>query len=272
VCIVMYSWFGFYICYTSYMNMWSTRRKIIYISGALAVVLVVATIPTLFFLYKAPNCFDGKRNGGETGIDCGGACQLLCSADTVEPTILWSRAFKVTDTVYSALAYIENPNINSEAQASYVFKLYDGNNALIGTRQNTTMIPKNKVLAIFEPNISTQGRTPVRVTFEFMDALVWTRNEAVSPSLSVVQKVLTGESDKPRIDAVIKNNSLASVGIIEVVAVVYDTNQNAIAASRTFVDRLEKDASANVTFTWPLPFINPSVIEIIPRVVSAVVR
>ncbi len=252
------------------MNMWSTRRKIFYISGALVIALILITIPTLFFLHKTPTCFDGVQNGAETGTDCGGACQLICSAETVNPTILWSRAFKVAESVYSAVAYIENPNINSEAWATYVFKLYDANNVIIATQENSTLIPKNKVIAIFEPNINTQGKIPARITFEFTNTLAWNRNDETPPNLLVTQKVLTGEIEKPRIDAIVRNNSLVPVNRIEVVAIVYDNKENAIAASRTFVDSLARDASAHVTFTWPLPFVNPSVVEIIPRVVPAI--
>ena len=33
----------------------------------------------------APSCSDGVSNGDETGVDCGGSCSTLCTADLYEP-------------------------------------------------------------------------------------------------------------------------------------------------------------------------------------------
>lgn len=247
------------LCYTYSMNSWSAERKTIYLGLAFLVIVIFIAVPAFLIFYKTPTCFDGKKNGNETGIDCGGSCQILCSFEGLDPIVLWSRAFRVAGIpsgggVYSAVAYIQNPNINSDALAAYVFKLYDASNVLIGTRENATIIPKNKVLAIFEPNIDAQSKIPARVTFEFTQKLVWRKNLQISPELVVTQKILSGETNSPRIDATVENKSTESVERIEVVAIVYDDNGNAVAASRTFVDKLDKDQSARVAFTWPLPF------------------
>ena len=51
--------------------------------------------------------------------------------------------------------------------------------------------------------------------------------------------------------AVIENPSTNPVYDVEVVALVYDSKENAIAASRTFIDKLDKKSGEEVTFTWP---------------------
>lgn len=247
------------------MNSWSFRRKLIYVSVAVIVLLIVVLIPTIFVLNKAPTCSDGTQNGDETGTDCGGACQRLCSFEAVKPTVLWSRAFKITDGVYSAVAYVENQNINSETVAPYIFKIFDSSNALIAERKGTTYIQKNKILAVFEPNINTGQKIPARVSFEFDEDLEWSRNTTKQPELEITQRSLTNETVRPRIDAGIKNKSLETVENIELVAVVYDNKQNAIAASRTLVDRLAKDEVSNVTFTWPQPFASQEEICRVPN-------
>ncbi len=261
-------------------NPWSTRRKFLYVAEAILVIVVVVGLPVFYFTNKPPTCFDGKQNGEEAGTDCGGKCQLLCSFEGLDPIILWSRAFKVTTGVYSAAAYIQNPNVNSEGLATYVFNLYDSNNVLIASKKNTTIIPKNKIIAIFEPNIDTQSKIPARVTFEFAQKPIWRKDVSVSPEFVITQKALTGELTMPRVDATVQNVSIGAQERIEVEAIVYDKNGNAIAASRTFIDRLEKDQSTRVSFTWPIPFpldpnnpdttvSNASVVEIIPRVIPA---
>ena len=55
-----------------------------------------------------------------------------------------------------------------------------------------------------------------------------------------------------------------------VVAIIYDAEDNAIAASRTVVENLAAQSSSSVTFTWPTPFPSPAVRkEIILRIYPA---
>ena len=250
------------------MLTWSTKRKAIYTSVAFAVVLIVIIIPLYFVLYEKPTCFDSERNGDEAGVDCGGSCQILCSFEVIDPIVVWSRAFRVAQNVYSAVAYVENPNINSQAVVSYEFKFYNDKNVLMATRSNTAFIPKNKVFAIFEPNIFIDNRTasstavssssattsPLRVSFEFTGSPVWSKNLQASPELAVTKKILSGSDTKPRIDARIENRSSATERRVEVVGIVYDDKENAIGASRTFIDELFGGQGEDIVFTWPLPF------------------
>lgn len=236
------------------MSTWSARRKATYLSIFFGIIFLLIIVPAFFIFYRQPTCYDGKMNGDEKGVDCGGSCQLLCSADSVEPGIVWSRAFKVKDGVYSAVAYVENRNISSEAEAAYVFRFYDNNNALITTREGKTFIPKNRTLAVFESDIQTAERMPYRVSFEFVGDIVWKRSFAQEAQINVTNTSITGEDTRPRIDATIQNQSLETIPSVEAVAIVYDSDENAIAASRTFVENLTKDQAVPVTFTWPIPF------------------
>jgi len=236
------------------MISWSTRRKAIYFGIVSAIFLVVIAVPLFFFLYQEPTCSDGHKNGDEAGVDCGGSCSILCNFEAIDPIVVWNRAFKVVPGIYSAVAYIENPNINSEANVGYEFKLYDEKNVLIATRANTAFIPKNKVFAIFEPNISTGTQIPRRVDFQFTQKPVWSRSIPESSDVLVTSKVLSDQDTKPRIEARIENRSSSPQSYIEVLAIVYDDKENAIGASRTFVDNLSSGQSQNVTFTWPVPF------------------
>lgn len=251
------------------MNSWATRRKITYVTVGLFFLCVIIFVPSFLFVHRAPTCFDGEKNGNETGVDCGGVCDLLCSSEAVPPTTLWSRSFKVSSGVYSLVAYVQNPNISSETRAPYVMKLYDARNVLIGQRTGVVHIPKNSVVAIFEPNFSVGLSVPARVILEFTGALEWRKNFAAAPRLTVTQNILSGQTTQPRVDAIIKNESDEVVEQIEVVAIAYDTQGNAVAASRTFVDRLEREESASIFFTWrePFPGQSASQVEIIPRII-----
>ncbi len=54
--------------------------------------------------------------------------------------------------------------------------------------------------------------------------------------------------------ASVQNLGVVPVGPIAVVAVAYGPDGNAVAASRTWVDRLPGGESKSVIFTWPAPW------------------
>jgi hypothetical protein len=237
-----------------------------YVGAILLFLFGLALIPVAFFVYEEPSCFDGKMNGDERGVDCGGACELLCSAEVLSPTTLWSRAFKVADGVYSLVAYVQNPNTNSETRAEYLMKVYDSRNILIGERRGVTFIPKNTTIAIFEPNFNVGMGVPARVVFEYTNELEWRKNESIPARILVTQNILSQQGQLPRVDGIIENVSDEVLERIEVIAIAYDTQGNAVAASRTFVDRLERNGTHGVSFTWREPF-TASRVEIIPRAI-----
>ncbi len=78
---------------------------------------------------------------------------------------------------------------------------------------------------------------------------------------------MTRATTTPRIDAKVINKTLARFESIEVVVIVYGSNDNAIASSRTFIPSLLSRAEANVVFTWPKAFEEAvTKIEIIPKI------
>lgn len=236
-------------------NEWARQKKTAYVIAICAVLFVLAFVPFALLYFETPTCTDGKKNGNETGTDCGGACAMLCAADVLEPIVLWERTFKVTEGVYSAVAYVENPNTTAMVKrVHYVFKLYDAANQLIAERTGVTFIPTKKTFGVFEGAIPVGEAIPDRVTFEFSNNLMWEKETSPEPSLSVSNVVLSKADTKPRIDAKLLNDSIQAVSNIEAVAIIFDSEGVAIGASRTFVDYLEKAQTANITFTWPEPF------------------
>jgi len=242
------------------MASWATRRKLQYFGIIALAFLLFVGLPFYIFIYQKPTCFDGFKNGSELGIDCGGSCRLLCSQDVSEPVSRWDpRIFLVSPGTYTALAYFENPNVTGEVlSAPYTFRLYDKDGLPITERKGVTFIPKGNTFAVFEGNIKTGERIPVRATFDFDSKLVWTRNLTVDPDISIANKAISKEDSNPRVEATVSNKSLDAVPNIELIAIIFDGSGNAIGASRTFLENLDKGESKNVVFTWPMPFVTKS--------------
>jgi hypothetical protein len=243
---------------------WATKRKLQYLGGIFGIFIIVLFIFLYPIIFKKPTCFDGKQNGDEAGVDCGGSCMKMCLAKTSEPLVLWSRAFPVVGNFYNLAAYVENQNRNSAIEnITYQFVAYDENNRMIGRREGQTFIPPNKQFAIFEPRFDA-GQSKVKsVTFEFTEPFNWVKREPTINNLALLVDNISMGQDKsnPSLSAVVKNDSIYDIPSFDVIAILYDVNHNAINVSKTIKDGLHSNSSLPVFFTWPTVLASDPVVE-----------
>lgn len=233
---------------------WASRRQFKYFSIVMLFVAFVIFLFLIPIIFKKPTCTDGKQNGAELGVDCGGSCALMCENEVSDPVILWSRAFPVTGSTYNLVAYIENRNKNSAIFTTpYEFRVYDTNNKLLGRREGKTFVPPNQQFAIFESRFDA-GQSQIKsVSFEFISPFVWIKKEPTLQALpiSVSNIILDNNKDTPILSAVVHNDSIYDLPEFDVIAILYDSDNNAINASKTHKDKLLSGRSLPVMFTWP---------------------
>lgn len=250
---------------------WGTKRKLKYFLIVFGIFLIGAVIFLWPYFNRPPTCFDGKQNGDESGIDCGGSCAKVCTAEALRLVTLWSRAFEVVPGKYNLMAYIENQNREAGIRKIYYeFRAYDEDNIFLARREGSTFISSNDRTAIFEAGIDTGSRVPERVDFKFTTSPVWskvTREQKNSLAVSVEDKVLTNPFDRPKLEADVVNRTINRIKNLDVYAILYDENDNVVNVSKTFIEDLPKNGKAPVVFTWPRPFEDqPARIDIFPQV------
>ncbi len=249
---------------------WASRRRLFIF------IIVIAAVGGLAFwhyspdIFRAPTCTDGKQNGTETGIDCGGTmCTNLCTAEVRLPTILWSRAFAVTDSVYNATAYVENKNDAATRAIPYEFRLYDANDILVARRIGTAIIPPLGRYAIIETGIAVGNATVKRTAFEFSKTPArWDRIPAATEKLRANTSDISFDAttSTPRLNALLTNPSpTVTLSNTLVAAILYDADDNAVNVSQTLIQTLSPGASAPLSFTWPRALSAPVVrYELVP--------
>ena len=246
-------------CYNVFMNQWSRNRKRIVLGIVTLAVLILVGLPAFFLFYRAPTCFDGKMNGDERGVDCGGSCQLLCSSESV-PLLLQGdpRVLTLSTNTYQVVALVKNSNNDAEIyNAGYTIKVYEATGAVpVLTIEGETYVPKGATFAIFEgPLVLEEGKIPQRATLEWKDdSIVWKKNDTEVPELVVRNQVYSRLDESPRLEAIVENQGLQNISNIDLVAVISDAQGNVFAASKTFVDSLAPGERSSVVFTWPRPF------------------
>ncbi len=253
--------------------LWAQRRKLTYFGGVLLFFGIIAFV----FIRKAtsvvPTCFDHKKNGDETGVDCGGGCLQYCPNELADPEVRWVRSFEITPGVVHAVAYIEHSYPAASAQAvQYRFKLYDANNSLITQREGSSYLGPMGRTALVETLISTGNIKVATTRFEFLPPVPWQKSD---PTLSQVviktdRSLLEAYDGGTRLTVTLENKSRYSFTNIDTVALLYDAQDNAVTASKIVVPTLSALGSKVVYFTWPTKIDPKSIrtIEVIPRVNS----
>ena len=237
---------------------WALKRQIFYIFFLLLFIAGFVFLLIYPSLVQAPTCFDNKQNGDETGVDCGGSCVQACLSEAQNLSVLWTRVFKVLPGRYNAVAYFINHNKDlAIRKINYRFRFGDERNVYVGKRDGSTVVPPAGNFAVFEPGIDVGKATPVYVTFEFTETPTWfqvSKEKINQLKIFTSNIVLSNEKISPKISATIKNNSLFTIPNVNVIIILYDALNNAISASRTYLDQLNPLQTTDINFTWPEPF------------------
>jgi len=249
---------------------WRASRQLKIIGVIVFIIGILLFIFVIDATSVVPTCSDGKKNGSELGIDCGGACVNYCKATLKTPSIVWARSFKTSDTVVNSVAYIENQNTNAiSSEIKYEFRLYDTDRRFIAERVGYTYIGGNGPSAIFEGGIVIGNREVKYTDFNFLSEPVWSLPNDMYKDVKLLSKdgVVVDAEKKPRLTGTVSNQSqFFHVFNIDVIGIVYDVSDNAIGVSKTFIDSLNQGEQKDITFTWREPFLGlPTKTEIISR-------
>ncbi len=253
---------------------WAQRRKLAYVMGVLLVLAGVLSLVVHQATKVEPTCYDKKQNQSEVGIDCGGPCTFYCQNELADPKVRWVRTFTIKPGIVHAVAYIEHSYPTAAArQIRYNFKIYDDKNTLIGERNGSTFLGPMGRTAIVETLIQTGNVVPAITRFTILPPLPWEKIP-VDFSQVVIKTDRTlleteGDTEKnrlTRLTATIENTARYNFRDLEVAAILYDADDNAMTASQSHLATLPGEGIQTIVFTWPFFMPSPVArIEIIPR-------
>ncbi len=237
-----------------YFRPWAFWRRVQYGTGFGLFVLLLTTIFYYAYLYAAPNCFDGVQNQGETGVDCGGPCVRICTADVTPPHVEWVQSFEIAENQYNAVAYINNRNPDAGTpELDYTFRFYDAQDQLITERSGVTVLPPNSTFPVFEGRIDSFNRQIARTEIVLQPADLWLPVTEGREQFRIGNFQLSGADERPRLDAEIENTSLQATDRVDVVATIFNAAGQPLTASQTFVERMFPRSTEPLVFTWPNP-------------------
>jgi hypothetical protein len=243
---------------------WAHRRRLIVIATIVGIVVAFFLVLGFAIFYKTPTCTDNTMNGDETGIDCGGSCSTVCSAEAQAARVRFARTLTQSGRT-DLIAYIDNPNTNAYAKdARLAVDIYRQDGHVV-QKHLTVSIPAKGSTPVYIPNIAGAAVQQVFVSFD-QGYPIWIKGSGwdKDPARASVQTVESADS-QPRITAAVANDTAYPKSQVPFTATVFAADGTVIAASQTIVPYIPPQGNAQAVFTWNEPFTQPYArIEIIP--------
>lgn len=244
---------------------WSVGRRLFYLG---LVVLFFVVVGGIIWVgtRAAPSCTDNKQNQGELDVDCGGPCAQVCPFEVRPLTAVWSRIFDLGNGRYDVATFLKNPNrVHAARRLQYRVRLFDRAGILVTTREDEAFVNPGESLFLYNTRLDVGNRTPERVVFEITGGPVWQRVERAPLALGAKFKSFVN-IPSPLLVANLENKSLSDLSDVQVVAVLSDEEENALAISSTLVEKLGRGEVREISFTWPksLP-VEPTFFDFYPH-------
>lgn len=243
---------------------WARSRRLTVIGILVLAVISILLILGFAIFYKTPTCTDTKMDGDETGIDCGGSCTTVCSAEAQKASVRFARILQQSGR-NDLIAYIDNPNVNAYAkQADLLVDIYSQDGHAF-QKQAHLALPANTATPLFITNIANAAVQQVFVSFA-SSSPVWTKGTGGTEAMPKASNVVVSNTDThPNVAATVTNPIAYPEHNVPFVATIFANDGTVIAASQTVVPLIPAQGTAQAVFTWNEPFSAPYArIEIVP--------
>lgn len=245
-----------------------SRRIKQFVYGLVFIIVIVLVIIAFyaFFLKPASSCFDGIKNGGEQGIDCGGPCAKLCLPTGTQPISEIGAVDVFTPLAghVTLLAQVVNPNANFAASVfDYTFNLYDSAGNILGTIPGTSFIYADQTKYLVVPNQAVSGTVDHATLVIAPPAWIPAATLGSVPQF-MFQNVAASSpaSGTLAISGTVIDQDAASFSNLGIVAILKNSTGLPVGVSVTELDSISPNQPANFSVTYPIALqaINPAAI------------
>jgi hypothetical protein len=248
---------------------WRLRKQIIY--GLIIFLIFFSIFLFIFLKFRKPaiaTCFDGKKNQGEEGIDCGGPCPP-CEIKYAEPLKIYEAEYvdypAILNTI-DIIGLLENPNKNlSLKRLNYYFEIYDFKSQRVKEKtplRNVSLGAEEKkyLLEINYP----RPRFPIgKIKLVVIDPKPedWIKKEKEELPISYFNERLLREGNKLKMKLSLVNSSFKTYDV-EIIVFLYDKNRKLIGVGKTKTTLRGQEKSQDAYVFFPALLAEPSAFEI----------
>lgn len=202
-----------------------TFKHIVYGFFYLLILTAVLYAAYLIWFKPAPSCFNGFKDPGEEGIDCGGICSKTCLPSGFNAVELVGdpRIFHPTQSSISVMAQIQNKNAAFAAQMlPYKFGFYDSQDNLLYEKSGDSFVYASEIKYVAEFNLQFADISKAAYAKISIGEPNWVSDSIFSIPNLKVQNYNSSSSDAGiQVTGNLLNNSPVSIPRITILAVFY---------------------------------------------------
>jgi hypothetical protein len=230
---------------------WRLQRQILIFTTY----FLIATLPFIYIvsrlLSQSVSCFDGKQNGDETAVDCGGSCNLRCDGTYKSLKVNFTRVLKSDENRYDVFALIENFNPNiSFPKVPYNASIYSSEGILLLSASGTISVNPSSQAVVYLPNLEMR-QIPKIIDFNLskhnailqinnnpnrINVNTWTSQKGVNNTLQLIGELV--------------NPFSSSANNVSIYALLYDDTRTVYAVGKTKIKSLKGREKTAIAYTW----------------------
>lgn len=235
------------------------KKRIVIMAVYAAIIIGV-----VFLIYQwqkpASNCFDGKQNQNEEGLDCGGLCAKKCPVVAKENLIVRQTGFVESGIAgsYDIYAKVANPNsaVGSD-KFSYKFSVKNLAGEVMAEPAGTGFVLPADEKYIIETNVAAKD-IPASVELDISDPQWVEANDAYEkPELKVVSKnynEITSGVGFSEATGLLKNESPFSFNSIDLRIILENEEGKIMALNSTQMNTVNAGENRDFRVSWPSRF------------------
>ncbi len=228
------------------------RKKKQMIIGGTLIGIVVVIIGFILWVKLRPTCSDGKKNGGEEGIDCGvNACGVACPIPVKNLQVQDAYTVKTIAGDNDIAVKVYNPNTAygvSNATYDIIFRDAQSNELFRKSGSGLYMLPgesKHIVLTSVK-NVPVEAR--INLVLKSVD---WVKiSDGMVLQLQTMNQVYK-PGPQSTVETTIVNPTDFDFDNVDIVVVVFDDSGRLLATSTSNVQTLLSQTERYVKVSWP---------------------
>lgn len=205
-----------------------------------------------------PTCFDGKKNQGEKGIDCGGPC-VPCEKqieareiETTEAAFIYGGPGK-----YDVLAKISNPNSQFGSPFfKYSFLLKNSSGEIIAGKEGSSFILPAESKYLIETSLDSR-EAPSDVEFEISETSWQEFFNYEKPKLNIYSKrynLISSGVGYSEAYGLLRNENPFDFNLIKVKVILRDVFGRPVAVNTTEMRTVKAGEERDFRLLWPSSF------------------
>ena len=240
-----------------------SRKKMI-IAGVPIGILALIIVLIVIFNMPSASCLDGRQNGNETGVDCGGSC-VACGIKYAKDLEMIGAisVLEVTDDTIETVAKVRNPNTEYGLKFDYQIKLSDSLGQVIKIVNGQSFIYPSSAKYLVIPKIEIKKSEAAKAEIVFdKSSFEWFASNKTPKDLFGVYDLQTQFLEDAKNPGYLKttgkiNNKMSyNFPSVDLTILVFSKTGELLYAAQTKLDGLKSNATQQFEYIWMTYFPN----------------